>query len=633
MNILLSSVRKSLSQQPQLIIGLLIFVTCLFVYLANNHTLSSGDNVPNSLIAFNWLFNHSLTLDAFRGTYIIGENGVCLGCPDQVPYFLVEAPNGHLTSTYPVGTAIVTFPLYCFFFIWLKLSGFLSGWSATPLLVPPITDPSFEVARQAYEKLAASILTAASVVLFYLCARLKFNSLVALVITFIFAFATNTWTISSQALWQHGTGNFVLIAVILCLLKANRTEGRRKHLLLLTAGFLCGLIPGIRPTNILFAIAIVVYAVFAYRREVIFFLLGLPSFLLSVGWNFYFFGVGLKNILSAGYSRFSEESFTSAYYEFTPQQFWQGFLGLTINPNRGLLVYSPILLFALPGIYPVFRLRWKKDEQLLGCLTLAAALVFIQYCFYLLWWGGWCYGPRFLTDILPVLCLLIGYCLTYSLDPLRQHKPRIWTGIISGFLVLMLYSTFTQIVGTFGHTNWDGIPTASHHRLWDWQDTQIKRHTARLYHRLTDPIEKPRQYARQTNGRILQVRDASGQPLTSITAAPAQEIILTAQVRNNGKTQWYGYETALGRGEARITAEFFDAAGNPVPTGQTGLLYVSGTPKPDTKAEAIGGILFPSQPGNYRLELRLILQGMKDPPRLSKRPPVVLEAIVAAPGS
>ena len=56
------------------------------------------------------------------------------------------------------------------------------------------------------EKLAASLLAALASVLMFLLLRREGNPW-ALPLALAFAFGTNTWMISSQALWQHGPGS------------------------------------------------------------------------------------------------------------------------------------------------------------------------------------------------------------------------------------------------------------------------------------------------------------------------------------------------------------------------------------------------------------------------------------------
>jgi hypothetical protein len=86
------------------------------------------------------------------------------------------------------------------------------------------------------------------------------------------------------------------------------------------------------------------------------------------------------------------------------------------------------------------------------------------------WWGGLCYGPRFFTDILPILALF----LYFIRDSIERHR-------LLGFLLSLLIaiSISVQAIGAFNYSdNWYHYPTNvdyDHKRLWDWQDSVITR--------------------------------------------------------------------------------------------------------------------------------------------------------------
>ena len=330
----------------------LIFGCCIFIYLANGRNLGTGDSVPNTLLAFNWLNNHTLQFNNFQGTYL---QSVANG------YFFTKSINGDLTSVYPIGTAIITFPIYCIFFLYLKACNI-------PL---DITSPNFELYRLLFEKLAATITTSIGVIVFYLSARLKFPIQISIISTFIYAFATNNWMISSQGLWQHGPANLALLATIYCLLKANYQKNKVSKKLLIIAGLFCGLIPGTRPTSAIFSIAAIMYAVFTFKIKSAFFCIGLVSAVPSIVWNWYNFGN-----FTGGYSNAFHGTVP---YIFTLENFIGTSFGLLFSPSRGLIIFSPIVIYALSGAYQVFKRRYYQDEYLIGVMTIAAVCIFINY--------------------------------------------------------------------------------------------------------------------------------------------------------------------------------------------------------------------------------------------------------------
>ncbi|MFM7428108.1 MAG: hypothetical protein ACKO7W_24445, partial [Elainella sp.] len=131
-----SGLHTSELHTSELIIGLLLLGLSVVLYqLSGVSTNISTDNVPHTLLAFNWLENHTLNLDALRDSYLVKRG-------DGDPHYFLEAANGHLTSTYPVGTALVTLPFYMLFFGYLKLVALLQGGSAGLNLASPEFDPT-----------------------------------------------------------------------------------------------------------------------------------------------------------------------------------------------------------------------------------------------------------------------------------------------------------------------------------------------------------------------------------------------------------------------------------------------------------------------------------------------------------
>jgi hypothetical protein len=590
---------------------ILLFVFSLLVYLANGATISSGDTAPNTLLAFNLLENHTLHLDAFRESYL---STVSYG----KGYFFAEANNGHLTSAYPIGTAIVTFPLYVIFYVYLKLTEYLS-------LPIDLTSVSFEVHRLFFEKLAGSITTAFTVSIFYLSLRLKFKRGLSLVTTFIFAFATNTWMTSSQGLWQHGISNLALVSTIFCLLRANRATKHHRNKWLILAGIACGLLPGIRPTSAVYTIAAIIYSVFTYGWQAIFLLWGLITAVPSIVWNLYYF-----NNLVGGYS--SSHFFSESPYSFN--NFIESSLGTLISPGRGLLIFSPIVVYSVLGAYQLCQRKYNQDDKLIACMSVAGFILLFSYFFYHFWWAGHSYGPRFMTDILPIFCYLISYYLE-NVFPRLLPNYKIISFHLFVFITLGLFSTLVQLSGAFGYNVgafWNAIPLnvdLYHHRLWDIKDSQIERNMRALLNKIIKPNFDNAIYIQGLDGVIQQITDEQDQPIQLLISVPSGYVqVFKANLKNTGVSRWVGYKSAVAIGETRIRGRFLDEKNNLISEVR---MFISGNPRTNELVKAIGSINFPPEPGNYKLNFDLIAEGVREFPKINDKSLYVVNVDVIKP--
>jgi hypothetical protein len=344
--------RRGPSRLRQALLYLFVIAGSFAIYMSNAQTLASYDSAPNSLLAFNLFENHRFDLDLFRGSYFAGLGG---------QYAFVEAPNGHLTSAYPIGPALVSLPIYCVFYLAAR----------DRAVVPAINAPAFEPFRQRYEKTAAAILAALSVALFLLCARQIGNFAQAAIATAVYALATSMWSTGSQALWQHGPVNILLLAMFFALVRAVRARARANvSWWLAGAGICAGLLPVVRPTAILFTVAAALFVTWAMRSRGVLFFVGLAFGIApGVAWNLYFF-----HALSGGYGGVANPYVASAAYAST------AFAGLLVSPSRGLFTFSPVLIFSLIGIVVAGRRR-DRPASLVVLLAMACAALVLQYAF------------------------------------------------------------------------------------------------------------------------------------------------------------------------------------------------------------------------------------------------------------
>ncbi|MEO7271783.1 MAG: hypothetical protein ABI211_07215, partial [Vicinamibacterales bacterium] len=346
--------------------SLLIGLCCFLVYNANLRSITAGDTYPARYLPFAIVQYHTLFLEPVAR---VAAQGRGIGA-----YWLLRRPDGHLLSLYPVAVPVLIAPLYVPAVAYLHLR----GW----------TDARLDHVAKVMEKLAASFLAALSAALLYLLIRRRAGPQVALLLTVAYAFGTTTWMISSQALWQHGLAELLLVGALVAL-TAPCTAARA-----LTAGLLLGLMAANRPPDVILAAA-----------------LG-PHALLWAGWRrlpLLAAAAAVPLVAVVRYNLFAAGNAGGGYGVLDLASFFQhdlltGVSGLLISPTKGLLVFSPFLLWlALVG----WRLpRSREDRRLLLAMTAAVVTHIVLYA-KTDWRGGLSWGPRYMTDLLPFLMWML----------------------------------------------------------------------------------------------------------------------------------------------------------------------------------------------------------------------------------
>jgi hypothetical protein len=413
--------------------ALLLFLASYFIYQANLRPIATADSLPAALLPFSILLDGRLDLDRFAGVFMVGRSGP--------PYFLFEKA-GHFYSTYQPAPSIFLTPLYIPVVLALD-----------PGYMPPA---DLILIARIMEKLIAGALAAASVAFLFLLLDRLTSRRGALLLSAAYAFGTITWAIASQALWQHSPSELLLVLTLLALGRWAEDTSTPRFLAL--AGLWSGLALMVRLTDALLPAAIVV--VLLLRRTPVrtagaFLAPVIVCFSTITAWNLWLF----HDI--RGYN------FATAL----TRDLLGGIAGLLFSPGRGLLIYSPFLLFAAAGL--AMRRHWSAGPQAL--LVPVSAI----YCLaHLLvassigtWWGGNCWGPRYLTEIMPFLTLLI----VPALDSILASS---WQRLL--FLTLLLYSSAIQFVGVFCYPrgSWESTPVSSDdhpERFWDWADNPVRR--------------------------------------------------------------------------------------------------------------------------------------------------------------
>lgn len=105
-----------------------------------------------------------------------------------------------------------------------------------------------------------------------------------------------------------------------------------------------------------------------------------------------------------------------------------------LSPDRGIIYFTPIILFGVFGVFILYKNRNVYLPVMLGIL-------FANLILYSMWgdpWGGWAFGSRYLIPLYAIMSIFIGVALA-------KFRKK-WLFLI----ILYLLFTYSVMVNTLG---------------------------------------------------------------------------------------------------------------------------------------------------------------------------------------
>jgi hypothetical protein len=409
-----------------------LFACLLVAYNANGREMGNYDSQPTKYAARELLLRGTLTLN-----YVVGAAPQLT----ERPAF-VAARDGRYRSAYSpvpaIAAAAIAWPF----------------WKTGALDIRGPFGPNW------IAKLSASILTAAAAALAFLTARRFMPPVRAALLAASLGLGTGYWSTVSQTLWQHETAIFGLSLAVYGF-----TSPQPRFAQLVMIGLGLSLAGTSRP-QLAPAVTVLLAGVAArcgWRPALAPLAMTAASASALIAANVLWFGdpLGAMPLLEALHPQVHA---TERTFDVTAG----GLPGLWISPNRGLLIFSPIVALAAGGLSAAARGGWQSD---LRWCALAAGAQYFLYGSYAVWWGGHTFGPRYILDVLPLLTPMAANAIG------QRRLGRAATAAIG---VMLAWSIVVAGTGAFVFPNerWNLMPEdvdRHHERLWDWSDTQIVR--------------------------------------------------------------------------------------------------------------------------------------------------------------
>jgi hypothetical protein len=384
---------------PRLLAAAAVALGLLVLLLSNGRPIGSGDARPTERVAASLAQEADLDLDEYP----------------EVEDPFARTVGEHRVSIYPVLSAVMAAPLFAAARAFFALD---------------------ETGTAVLGKLAAALFSSlAAGVVFLTVGRRRPQEEAALTAA-VFALGTSVWS-TSQALWQHPAAVLFLSLAVLCLVRSDEEPAWAGR-----AGLPLALAVAARHADVVLAAVLAAGIAVRRPRQVPRLLLWASpavAFVLLYQWTY--FDAPWRHGFSDSLGRFDET--------------WGlGHAGLLVSPAKGLLVFTPVVAVAVAGMARAFR---HGQRWLVATLGAAAASHWLLMGRWSEWHGGESWGPRLMTDVLPLLFLF----LPEGLDVLPRVGPA-----------LAALSVAVQAVGAFAYDyRWERLyqrrSAGGQAELWD----------------------------------------------------------------------------------------------------------------------------------------------------------------------
>ncbi|HVM40714.1 MAG TPA: hypothetical protein VM618_08060 [Acidimicrobiia bacterium] len=443
----------------------LLFVAATSVFAASP-VVTNGDSFLVGPTAHSLLHERDLDIDEHLGPATDGgiayvadpdgpDPGTLLGA--ELPRNLPSALDAY--DYFPWVTAVLVTPLTATFDV--------AGAVGIDAL-----DPDRMLARGetgALNLAGASLLTAGAVVAMAVLAWQALGALedrrrrlATLAVAVVTALGTPAWSTLSRALWNQTVAVLFLSLAVLVAFRVSRGAASPRRLGLLLGATVAAAYTA-RPTSAVAVVAFGVWLLARHRRALVGYLAG--GVAVAVPWtavNLATFGSVFPPYHSAERAGLRDDTF-------------EALAANLVSPNRGLLVFTPIVVVSIVGA--VFALRERGPvTRPLAVTAVAIALVHLVVVSAAgeAWWAGSAYGPRFMADLLPVLVLLALPAVE------RLARPASADGWRRAALAAAIVSVVMHLPGAWSKPaqcwNLDPVPVdVDPSRVWHWDDLQAWR--------------------------------------------------------------------------------------------------------------------------------------------------------------
>ena len=287
---------------------------------------------------------------------------------------------------------------------------------------------------------AILIATASVIALFFLLVRIV-SPEIAMLSSAVFAFGTWNWSLAPQGLHSQTCAVLAhILSLHLLLSICSAPKGESPRLKAFFLGLIQALIWSLRPQDVLL---IAPCALTLHRRRVLLpyavAVLALILPLLATYKSMYGYYLGAYGVIDA----------MAGVATWQPN-FLRGFFGMLFSPNRGAIVFFPLLLW-VPYLWKKLIPSSKIPKSFSDSIAMGSMLYFGVLCFLVYWHSTWSYGPRYLYDLLPYIWIPLTLMFKDALEWASARKPRLPAPVIILCLICALEGVIVHGLGNYNY--------------------------------------------------------------------------------------------------------------------------------------------------------------------------------------
>lgn len=313
----------------------------------------------------------------------------------------------------------------------------------------------------AVQNVVSAVLTAAAFALFFRLGLFYAAPWPSFVIALVSTLGSTVASTLATGLWSADY-QIILISWILAFLLARRGEPLGLvHAVLLGALLAAGFV--IRPTTAFLAVGVLVHLAGEKNRLVAW------SARLALGSAAAVVVLVALRLVPSIPKYYSPKKILPSTLPFRP------LYGALLSPSRGLLVFSPFLVPA--AVAAAARCRALLRDRILRLVALWIVLHVVGVSFKKMWWGGHCYGPRLLTELMPGFVVLTAWAWR---EVRASWPPRRCRVLARSYLVLGCVGIFIHsFQGLFNPAvhDWNTRPNidlgVAEPLIFDWRYPQF----------------------------------------------------------------------------------------------------------------------------------------------------------------